>query len=213
MKRFLIPALTLAAAGLGAYGVSPSQYTQGRAQDMQAPGQSYAAPGQAPSGPQPQPMPGNATLPGNPALPGGGPSPAQPVPTPDFDAMAIPDWAKAWKHYHWEEAKAAWDSKTSLFIDARAKSEYDQGHIPGAIPLPLNPDADFTKYFAQYESKIKAAKHLITYCHGAGCQLSNKVAQKLWDKGYHNVGSFFGGWPQWNEHKMPVEAGGVPKPR
>ncbi|HTB34816.1 MAG TPA: rhodanese-like domain-containing protein [bacterium] len=209
MQRLLLCALTLTAAGLGAYGVSPSQYTQGRAQDSQAPGQpqSYGAPGQAPSGPQPVPMPGNATL------PGGGPVAAQPAPTPDFDAMAIPDWAKAWKHYHWDEAKAAWEAKDSLFIDARAKSEYDQGHIPGAIPLPLNPDADFNKYFDQYASKIKSAKHLITYCHGAGCQLSNKVAQKLWDKGYHNVGSFFGGWPQWNEHQMPVETGGAPKPR
>jgi rhodanese-related sulfurtransferase len=206
MKRLLISALTLAAAGLGAYGVSPSQYTQGQAQGGQFPGQQPGMPGQAPSGPQPQPMPGNATFPGAAA-------PAVTQGPQDFDAMAIPDWAKAWKHYHWEEAKAAWDAKDSLFIDARAKSEYDQGHIPGAIPLPLNPQTDYDKYFALYLPKIKAAKHLITYCHGAGCQLSNKVAQKLWDKGYHNLGSFFGGWPQWNEHKMPIETGGEPKPR
>jgi 3-mercaptopyruvate sulfurtransferase SseA len=112
-----------------------------------------------------------------------------------------------------------WESKQALFVDARAKVEYDGGHIPGAIPMPLN---EFDQYYAKYKSKIKSAKYLITYCHGVGCKLSDKVAQKLFNdandkampgKGHKNTGAFFGGWPQWQEHNMPIETGGEPKPR
>lgn len=201
MKRsILLGSALLLGAGLLAYGVSPSQYQNGQAQD------SANANNGIPVAPMPNPVPGNAVAPGQfqaqPQIQ------AQPQ-NQDFDAMAIPDWAKAWKHYHWEEAKQAWESKDGLFLDARAKVEYDQAHIPGAIPMPVG---EFDKYFDQYKDKIKKAKFLITYCHGVGCQLSNKVAQKLHDeKGFKNVGSFFGGWPQWQQHNMPVETGPVPK--
>lgn len=199
MKRsILLGSALILAAGLMAYGVSPSQYNNGRAQDNNS--------GGLPNAPQPNPVPMNAM-----AAPGAQPQlqlqqPGQPE---NYDAVAIPDWAKAWKHYRWEEAKAAWEARDALFIDARGQSEYDQAHIPGAISMPVS---DFDASYKKYESKIKAAKHLITYCHGVGCQLSNKVAQKLWnDKGYRNVGSFFGGWPQWQQHNMPVETGPEPK--
>lgn len=186
-------------AGLLAYGVSPSQYQAGQSQDARS---AMGIPS------APQPLPGMPGIPGAPGMPVANQAPQQ---IQNYDAVAVPDWAQGWKHYHWEEAKALWDSKEGLFCDARAKSEYDQGHIPGAIPLPL---AEFDKYYALYEGKIKHAKFIVTYCHGVGCQLSNKVAQKLVnDKKYKNVGSFFGGWPQWQEHNMPVETGGVPKPR
>jgi len=135
-------------------------------------------------------------------------APSQPQ---NYDALAIPDWAKGWKHYHWEEAKKLWDDKKALFCDARSKAEYDQGHIPGAIPLPAN---EFDKFYQLYQGKITHAQYLVTYCHGVGCQLSNKVAQHLVnEKKLKNVGSFFGGWPQWQQHNMPVETGGEPKPR
>ncbi len=125
----------------------------------------------------------------------------------DFAAAGAPDWAREWRHFKWEEAKAMWDNKSALFIDARAKAEYDTGHIPGAIPLPLG---EFDKFYSRYEKRIMAATTLVTYCHGVGCQLSNKVAQKLYEKKFRNVGSFFGGWPQWQQHHMPVETGMEP---
>ena len=206
MKRILSASLGLiVAAGLPAYGVSPNQYNNGRAQDQ---AQAQAQPGQLPMAPAPMPVPMNQL--------GQAAGLAQPqiqtAQQPEnYDAVAIPDWAKAWKHYHWEEALAAWKAKDALFCDARSKSEYDQGHIPGAIPLPVG---EFDKYYKMYESKIKHARLLITYCHGVGCQLSNKVAQKLYnDKHFRNVGAFFGGWPEWQQHNMPVETGGVPQPR
>jgi rhodanese-related sulfurtransferase len=206
-KALLFTLATGLSACLAAYGVSPSQYQAGQAQDAQnaSANPSYPMPQ---SQPQPMPVPGSAMVPGS-SL-----GMAQPMGQPqvqDYDAMAVPDWAKGWKHYHWDEALAMWKGKQALFCDARSKAEYDQGHIPGAIPLPLG---EFDKYYALYRHQLKHAKYIVTYCHGAGCQLSNKVAQKLVnDKKFTNVGSFFGGWPMWQEHNMPIETGGVPLPR
>ena len=212
-KLILFVLATGLGAGLLAYGVSPSQYQSGQAQDARPNGlpnapQPFQNAFPQPNGaPMPQPVPGGALAPGQTQPLGLN---AQPTPQ-DYDAIAVPDWAKGWKHYHWNEALDLWNQKDALFCDARSKSEYDQGHIPGAIPLPV---AEFDKYYAMYEGKIKHARNLVTYCHGVGCQLSNKVAQKLVnDKKFTNVGSFFGGWPQWQQHNMPVETGPVPKPR
>jgi rhodanese-related sulfurtransferase len=119
------------------------------------------------------------------------------------------EWAKDWGHIHLDEAKQLAKDPTVLFADARAKVEYDQGHIPGAIPLPVG---EFDTYFKKYESKIKKARRIITYCHGVGCKLSDKCAQKLYvDHKYHNVASFFGGWPQWQQNNLPIETGPEPK--
>jgi rhodanese-related sulfurtransferase len=212
MRKALL--FTLAAglcSGLLAYGVSPSQYQAGQAQDAQSASGNPAFPQSQSQFPQPMPVPGNAVGPGASGMNLGAPQAPMPQQPQDYDAMAVPDWAKGWKHYHWDEALAMWKGKQALFCDARAKTEYDQGHIPGAIPLPLG---EFDKYYALYKHKLKHAKYIVTYCHGAGCQLSNKVAQKLVnDKKFANVGSFFGGWPMWQQHNMPIETGGVPLPR
>ena len=201
--------LALGASQAQAYGVSPSQYTAGQAQDQQQ------ANNGVPQAPQPNPF--TAPAPGQGAPIQLAPQ-AQGAPQ-NFDAFVPDDWAKAWKHYHYDDAKAHWDAKDALFVDARAKVEYDQGHIPGAIPMPLG---EFDTYFKKYESKIKKAKYIITYCHGVGCKLSDKVAQKLYNDpkdatapghGFKNTGAFFGGWPQWQQHNNPVETGGEPKNR
>ena len=196
--------LTLAALGgaaaLAAFGVSPSQYTpsspQGQPQPSGAP---------APGGLQPAPQPSSNLMGGGAPM---GNNPGLVITPAPVDYTQVPDWAKAWSHLSFEEAKAGFDDHSILFLDARAKVEYDQGHIPGALPLP---QGEYDKYFPMWESKIKKAKKLVTYCHGAGCHLSNKVAQKLWEKGYKNVGSFFGGWPQWTQHNMPQEKGDAKK--
>ncbi|MES2201970.1 MAG: rhodanese-like domain-containing protein [candidate division FCPU426 bacterium] len=127
-----------------------------------------------------------------------------PTPKPLYVDYQPPDWAKDWEHVTFEKAKKYHTKRNILFCDARAKSEYDDGHIPGAIPLPAG-EAD--KYYAMYEKKIKRADKLVTYCHGVGCRLSEKAAKFLVEKGHKNVAVFFGGWPQWMEHKMPVEKG------
>ena len=129
---------------------------------------------------------------------------AAPTPKPLYVDYQPPDWAKAKEHVTLDMAKKMAKDKGVLFCDARAKVEYDQGHIPGAIPLPTG---EFDKYYNQHLKRIQKAKKLVTYCHGVGCRLSEKSANSLVDKGHKNVAVFFGGWPQWSEHKLPVEVG------
>jgi rhodanese-related sulfurtransferase len=129
---------------------------------------------------------------------------AAPTAAPLYVNYTPPEWAKAKEHLSYDQAIKASKDKRILFVDARAKVEYDMGHIPGAIPMP---SGEFEKYYAKHLKRIKKAKKLVTYCHGIGCRLSEKTANSLFDKGHKNVAVFFGGWPQWQEHKMPEERG------
>jgi rhodanese-related sulfurtransferase len=140
-----------------------------------------------------------------PLSPSAAPAPAvAATPEPLYKHYTPPEWAKAKEHVTFEQAKKFSKDKGMLFVDARAKVEYDQAHIPGAIPLPTG---EFEKYYNKHIKRIKKAKKLITYCHGVGCRLSEKTANSLVDKGHKNVAVFFGGWPQWTEHKLPEQKG------
>ncbi len=56
-----------------------------------------------------------------------------------------------------EDAIDAYESKTAVFVDVRDADSYHQGHIPGAINIPLG----------QLESRageLDANRWIITYC-------------------------------------------------
>jgi rhodanese-related sulfurtransferase len=100
-----------------------------------------------------------------------------------------------------EEAWMLYNSGKALFVDARGVNEFDEKHIKGAISIPAG---DTEKQIAANKDKI-GDKILVTYCHGAGCHLSDKTANALFDKGYKKVAIFFGGWPKWDAAKYPEE--------
>jgi len=106
-------------------------------------------------------------------------------------------------HIHAQEAKYLYDSGKAVFIDTRSLSSYRQGHIKGALAIPYHTTAENAE---KYKNVLKN-KVLITYCSGAGCHISDKVAYKLFDIGYKKVAIFFGGWPEWNQYKYPVTLG------
>jgi rhodanese-related sulfurtransferase len=129
---------------------------------------------------------------------------AAPTAKPLYVDYHPPEWAKGWEHISLAQAKKIYKDSKVVFLDARAKVEYDQFHIPGALPFPAG---ETDKYYAMYEGRIKKAKKLVTYCHGIGCGLSEKAAKALVEKGYKNVAVFFGGEPQWREANLPFESG------
>ncbi len=102
---------------------------------------------------------------------------------------------------HLEEAKVLFESGKALFIDARSQNEYNRSHIPGAIFISAGFSPEKIK---QYEDKF-GDKVLVTYCHGAGCHLSDKVTYKLFDMGYRKHAIHFGGWPEWTRAGMPIQ--------
>ena len=85
-----------------------------------------------------------------------------------------------------EQAKAIMDSETNyVIIDARTQSEFDEGHIPGAILMPEYEVAQ------RAESELLDKNQLIlVYCRSG--RRSKIAAQALVDLGYTNVKEFGG---------------------
>lgn len=90
-----------------------------------------------------------------------------------------------------DEAKALMDSETDyVIIDARTQSEYDEGHIPGAI---LIPEYEITK---RANSELPDKDMLIlVYCRSG--RRSKIAAEELVTLGYTNVMEF-GGIIDWD---------------
>ena len=101
-----------------------------------------------------------------------------------------------------EEARALYEERTGVFVDARSAKEFGEGHIPGALLLPLD---DFDEAVSSWTDLIPFDTLMITYCAGAGCESSWDVAELLKEEGYSQVKVFFGGWGEWKDAGYPVE--------
>jgi rhodanese-related sulfurtransferase len=130
------------------------------------------------------------------------------VPTPLCTPAVTPDatfidasYQYKWPHISLDEAKRLAAKKGTVFVDGRSQLEWDQSHIEGALAMPLG---DFDKAYAKEGSKLKKAKVIVAYCHGKGCHLSDGLAQRLVDKGLHNVAVFWGGYPEWHDNHQPL---------
>ena len=84
------------------------------------------------------------------------------------------------------QAKALMDSESGyIIIDARTQSEYDEGHIPGAILIPEYEIA------ARAENELPDKNQLIlVYCRSG--RRSKIAAEELVKLGYTNVKEFGG---------------------
>jgi rhodanese-related sulfurtransferase len=101
----------------------------------------------------------------------------------------------------YEEALALFQAGDALFVDARHEFDYNLGHIKGAINLPLK------EFELKKDRLIDRSKDalLVTYCDGAECNSSIELAAKLRETGFTNVRIFFGGWSEWEAHRLPTE--------
>jgi rhodanese-related sulfurtransferase len=100
-----------------------------------------------------------------------------------------------------EEALVLFKTNGVLFVDARHNFDYKQGHITGAINVPLK-DFDLGTSALARTAKDKT---IITYCDGAECNSSIELAKKLSEAGFTNVKMFFGGWTEWQQRHLQTE--------
>jgi rhodanese-related sulfurtransferase len=82
-----------------------------------------------------------------------------------------------------------------LFIDARDKWEFGDGHISGAINIP---EYNFDKSNPVLKT-IPKDKTIVSYCDGDDCEMSVKLADNLFKLGYKKIYIFFGGWKEWKK--------------
>ncbi|MDO3377352.1 rhodanese-like domain-containing protein [Geoalkalibacter halelectricus] len=90
----------------------------------------------------------------------------------------------------------------AILVDARIPEVYREGHIAGAVPLPL---ADVDAYLDDFLARFAPDQQLILYCSGYGCPDSFDLGLRLIDEGYLDVWSYEGGMPEWRAAGLPVE--------
>jgi rhodanese-related sulfurtransferase len=94
-----------------------------------------------------------------------------------------------------------------LFIDARSSDNYDAGHIPRAISLPVG---EFENLQTEFMAKHPIDARIVVYCSGIDCHDSHDLAVKLKDAGYKNLSVYTHGWDGWTAGKRPVKEGTEP---
>jgi rhodanese-related sulfurtransferase len=92
----------------------------------------------------------------------------------------------------------------ALSVDARIPEMYREGHLPGAVSLPLS---EVDAALPAFQRQVPAEKTLIVYCSGYGCSDSFDLGVILRRSGYADVRVFEGGLPQWQDAGLPVESG------
>lgn len=103
-----------------------------------------------------------------------------------------------------DEARALVDDTEVLFVDARPLADYETGHIPNAIAMPMDTGA----IEETTASLARGARTVVAYCDTAGeCASSRRLASLLAEDGVHDVRVLRGGIPQWLSNDFPAESG------
>ena len=90
------------------------------------------------------------------------------------------------------------ETDSPVFVDVRERSEWDEGHVPGAVHVPKS----------HLESRIEQAvpdrdATVVVYC--ASGSRSVFAAKTLEELGYENVVSLSGGFTDWKRNGFPFD--------
>lgn len=103
-----------------------------------------------------------------------------------------------------KDAKACFDNKSAIFLDARAVEDYEAEHIAGALWLCFESvEEDYDKVL----SKTPKDQLLITYCSDQQCASAIKLADELVARGHTRVVIMLEGLPGWKDASYPVASG------
>ncbi|MBP7998391.1 MAG: rhodanese-like domain-containing protein [Chloroflexi bacterium] len=110
--------------------------------------------------------------------------------TTDIDINNLPDTVSA------DTVATIKDEPGVLVFDVREQSEYDEGHIPGVILIPMGEVPNRL-------SEIPTDQTVILTCRSGN--RSGQVTEFLREQGYDNVHNMEGGIIAWSEAGLPVE--------
>ena len=88
-----------------------------------------------------------------------------------------------------------------LVLDVRSVEAWDQGHIPGAVHLPL---PELAARIATVAADLDTT--IVAYCWGPGCNGSTKAALELAKLGYRQVRDLVGGFEYWAREGLAIES-------
>ena len=82
-------------------------------------------------------------------------------------------------------------------LDVRPADEYAQGHLPGALNIPL-------ESLKGRLDELDPGQEIVAYCRGAYCVLSFEAVATLRARGF-NVRRLEDGFPEWKARGLEVE--------
>jgi rhodanese-related sulfurtransferase/DNA-binding transcriptional ArsR family regulator len=85
-----------------------------------------------------------------------------------------------------------------VILDTRPVTEYEAGHIAGAISVPV---ADLRRRLKE----LPRDKHYVAYCRGPYCVYADQAVQYLKSKG-RRAARLDEGFPEWRSAGFPVES-------
>ena len=85
-----------------------------------------------------------------------------------------------------------------MIVDVRTGSEYQSGHVPGAIHIPFP-----MMWRRHQEMKASLSDPIILYCEHGPRAWIGKFA--LWTMGYTNVAYLDGHMSGWKQKGLPIE--------
>jgi len=89
-----------------------------------------------------------------------------------------------------------------VVIDVRPSPEYDAGHIPGAVSMPL-------EHLEARLGELDPGVEVVAYCRGPLCLLAPQAAAVLSSRGWQ-ARCLEDGMPQWRQAGLPVAVGAGP---
>ena len=98
------------------------------------------------------------------------------------------------------EVYQIWQRGEAVFVDARAPYHFNEGHIPGAVNVPVNRVKETLSVLPTDRNA-----QLITYCGSINCPNVYQLMHLLWEEGYRNVQFFPSGIFGWEMSGYPLE--------
>ena len=84
-----------------------------------------------------------------------------------------------------------------VVLDVRPQPEYDAGHIPGALSLPVS---DLKSRLRE----VPQGSEIVAYCRGPYCLYADDAVQLLTDEG-RRAARLEEGFPEWKAEGLPIE--------
>jgi rhodanese-related sulfurtransferase len=101
-----------------------------------------------------------------------------------------------------ERAMELWNQQRAVFIDARSRQAYLDGHVPDALNLPYEPtEPGFIDRLTALPTEVT----YVVYCDEASCSASRELAQTMDIYGYERVLVMAGGITSWTEAGGPLK--------
>ncbi len=101
-----------------------------------------------------------------------------------------------------DELLARVQAGETMVIDVRPAAEYQAGHIPGAVNIPVDE-------LPRHLDTLPHGQEIVAYCRGPYCMLAFDAVARLREAGYQ-ARRLEDGFPEWKADNRPVDTGPQP---